>query len=214
MKPDRPFCVGLTGGVGAGKSTAATLFGTLGVTVVDTDQIARELTAPGGCAIPDIVSAFGKECLDAAGGMDRTWMRNRVFSRPEDRERLEAILHPQIRRASAQQISASSSPYVLLVIPLLAERPESYRTLIDRVLVVDCDPAQQLDRTASRPGIGKSMAKAILDAQTSREIRASIADDIIENSGDIPALAQQINTLHTRYMRLAAHGKTLDNSLP
>jgi dephospho-CoA kinase len=203
----QPFCVGLTGGIGCGKSTVAERFASLGAEVIDTDVIAHELTGPHGAAMAAIVAEFGVEMATQAGALDRVAMRARVFADPDARKKLEAILHPLIRAESMRRVRAvatsNSAPYALLVVPLLVENLAAYRPLLNRVAVVDCDEAQQLARTAARPGLDIKQAKAILAAQASPALRLQIADDLIDNRGDLDSLEQQIERLHAMYMQLA-----------
>ena len=153
-----PFCVGLTGGIGSGKSVAARMFGELGAAVVDTDAIAHELTRPGGRAMAAIRRGFGAEYIAAGGGLDRARMRRLVFRDAGAKKRLEAILHPLIRRRSRARIAAARRPYVLIVVPLLLETG-AYSDLIDRVLVVDCDEERQIARAMARSGLGKERSE-------------------------------------------------------
>jgi len=203
----QPFCVGLTGGIGCGKSTVAERFASLGAEVIDTDVIAHELTGPNGAAMAAIVAEFGVEMATQAGALDRVAMRARVFADPDARKKLEAILHPLIRAESMRRVRAVATsnfaPYALLVVPLLVENLAAYRPLLNRVAVVDCDEAQQLARTAARPGLDIKQAKAILAAQASPALRLQIADDLIDNRGDLDSLEQQIERLHAMYMQLA-----------
>ncbi|HNQ03316.1 MAG TPA: dephospho-CoA kinase [Thiobacillaceae bacterium] len=199
----RAFCVGLTGGVGCGKSTVAECFARQGVTVVDTDLIARELTARHGQALAAIVAEFGETCLAADGALDRPAMRARIFSDPGARLRLERILHPLIRQEAARRLAGLTACYALLVVPLLAEHMAAYRGLIDRIAVVDCDVPQQVQRIISRPGMTKTQARAILASQCDRTTRLALADDVIDNRGDLSALESQALALHARYLRLA-----------
>lgn len=210
-----PFRVGLTGGVGSGKSTVANLLAEMGATIVDTDVIAHALTAPGGAAIPAILARFGKDAITREGALDRPAMRTRVFSDPSVRQDLEAILHPLIRIESLRQCDAATGKYVVMVVPLLAENLSEYRPLLDRVAVVDCDPEQQIARTAVRPGLDEVQARAIMVAQASRSARLSIADDVIENQADLAALRARVEQLHRRYATLAAEKLTTkqNNSL-
>lgn len=207
----RPFCVGLTGGVAAGKSAVAACLAGLGAQIVDTDQIARELTGPKGAALPAIVQAFGRDFIAPDGGLDRAAMRVRVFSDAEARRRLEAILHPIILRQVRGRLSRSHAPYVVLVVPLLVEVWQDYRDLVDRVLVVDCDEALQLRRLMQRDGVGEDLARAMLAAQASRQARRAFADDVLDNGGDLDELARRVGGLHERYLLLA---KTRMDSLP
>ena len=207
----RPFCVGLTGGLAAGKSAVAACLAGLGAEVVDTDQIARSLTAPQGAALPAIIGAFGSDCIGPDGGLDRSAMRVRVFADAEARRRLEAILHPMILERVRQRLSLSQAPYVVLVVPLLLEAWQDYRDLVDRVLVVDCDEALQVRRVMARDGVGEPLARAILAAQASRQARLALANDVLDNSADLDALARRVRDLHDRYLALA---KTRMDSLP
>lgn len=200
----RGFCVGLTGGIGSGKSTVAKKFARLGVEVIDTDVIAHSLTAATGAAMPAIIAAFGDQVVTPAGALDRISMRKKIFSDPAARKRLEAILHPMIRTESARQLDAVVAPYAVLVVPLLVENQEAYQALLDRIVVVDCEPAQQLARVAQRPGLDLVQAEAILAAQISPEERLRLADDIINNRGSPASLDCQIERLHADYLWRAA----------
>lgn len=196
----RPYCIGLTGGVGSGKSTVANLFAALGAGLVDTDAIAHALTAPKGAAMPALAAAYGRDVVAADGGLDRAAMRARVFFDSAARKRLEALLHPMIRAEALRLVSASRAPYVLLIVPLLLENLDAYRTHIDRIAVVDCDEAMQIARTASRPGVTPEQARAILAAQSSRQARLAIADDIIDNRAGLGELESQVRHLHLSYL--------------
>jgi dephospho-CoA kinase len=197
-----PFCVGLTGGIGSGKSTVAEIFADLGAGLIDTDSIAHQLTVPNGAAMPEIVNVFGTGIVSPSGALDRVAMRDRVFSDPAARKKLESILHPLIRAESVRRLASVSSPYALLVVPLLVENLAAYRPLLNRVAVVDCDARDQLLRTAARPGVGVEQAKAILAAQASPVARMRIADDVIDNRGDLEGLRRQVELLHQRYLEL------------
>ena len=194
--------VGLTGGIGSGKSRAADAFAALGADVIDTDAIAHQLTAPGGAALGAIVETFGPDVLDANGAMDRSRMRQRVFRDPADRQRLEAILHPMIRIESQRRVAAATAPYVVLVVPLLVESP-GYRDRVQRVLVVDCPEEKQLERVGARSKLAPADVQRIIAAQVPRARRLAAADDVIDNSGDIEALEAQVLGLHRRYLELA-----------
>jgi dephospho-CoA kinase len=198
----RPYCVVLTGGIGCGKSLTASGFARLGVEIIDTDLIARELTAVGGMAMASIQKIFGAEYCLIDGSLNRKRMRERVFNEPNARIRLENILHPMIRACVVQRLNDSTDPYVLLVVPLLAESG-AYRELTDRVLVVDCDPAQQIERVMRRDGISDSMARAMLAAQADRESRLALADDVIDNRNDMDNVEVEVRHLHQVYLRLA-----------
>lgn len=197
------FTVGLTGGVGSGKSTVAGLFAALGVPVIDTDDIARRLTAPAGEALADIREAFGGALIQADGGLDRAAMRRLVFADADARRRLEAILHPRIRAAVLQALAVLDAPYAVLVVPLLVETG-AYGDVIDRVLVVDCPEPLQIERVMARSGLTRDEAAAILAAQATRAERLAAADDVIDNRGSPDALRAVVAALHARYLALAA----------
>lgn len=198
-----PYCVGLTGGIGSGKSRVAALFAERGAAVVDTDDIARELTAAGGAALPALKAAFGADVVAADGSLDRAAMRARVFADPALRRQLESILHPLIRDAARARVAAAAAPYVLLVVPLLFETG-AYRDLVRRVLVVDCDEALQVSRTMQRSALSAEAVRAIMAAQWPRARRVAGADDVIGNDGDAALLEPQVARLHQRYRDLAA----------
>jgi len=193
------FKVGLTGGIGSGKSTVADLFAGQGVPVIDTDVIACTLTAPGGMALDAVRAAFGDQVMQADGSLDRAALRRRVFSDADARHQLEAILHPLIRLAVEQQLATLAAPYVLIVIPLLVETG-TYQAVLDRVLVVDCPEDQQIARVMARSGLTLDEVKAILAAQAARAARLAIADDVISNTASPEALRTQVAALHRRYL--------------
>jgi dephospho-CoA kinase len=195
--------VGLTGGIGSGKSAAASLFEELGAALVDTDAIAHELTAPGGAAIEPIRAAFGDDAIAANGALDRAAMRRKVFADPEAKARLEAILHPMIRTEADRRSAAARAPYVVLVVPLLVESG-GYRSRVQRVAVVDCPEEVQVARVMSRSGLSEEDARAIMAAQAGRQQRLAVADDVIDNGGDLPVLRRQVEALHRRYLEMAA----------
>ena len=198
------FCVGLTGGIGSGKSTVADRFAKLGAAIIDTDVISHQLTGPDGRAMPEIIACFGSEIANSTGAMDRAAMRGRVFSDSDARRKLEAILHPMIRAESVLRLQAVTAPYALLVVPLLVENLASYQHLLNRIAVVDCEESQQLARISSRSGISLEQAKSILAVQANQASRLQIADDLIENRGDLVGLDHQIQRLHQKYLTLAA----------
>ena len=198
----KPYTVGLTGGIGSGKSAVAALFARLGVHVVDTDEIAHELTRPGGEAIASIRAAFGADAIAADGSLDRTAMRRLVFGDARARKRLEAILHPLIRAESARRLERGAGPYAILVIPLLVEGGVD-RSRTERVLVVDCPEASQIERVRRRSGLAEADVRAILSSQATREQRLAAADDVIDNSGSQDALADQVARLHEKYLTLS-----------
>jgi dephospho-CoA kinase len=193
--------VGLTGGIGSGKSAAADEFARLGATVVDTDAIAHQLTAVGGAALPEIERAFGKDFI-RDGKMDRQRMRERVFSDPAAKARLEGVLHPMIRDESKRRIAAAAGPYVVHVVPLLIESPD-YRRRVDRVLVVDAPESAQLARVRARSGLAEDEVRAIVRTQAAREARLAVADDVIDNAGPIEALRNQVAALHQKYLQFS-----------
>ena len=192
------FCVGLTGGIGCGKTKATEIFEELGAGVVDTDVISRELTAPGGGAMPLIAREFGAEYVAPDGSLDRPSMRRLVFADAAAKQRLEAILHPLIRDESRRRIAASSAPYVLLVVPLLLETG-SYSDLLDRVLVVDCDEALQIERVMARSALSAEEVRSIMNAQIGRAERLARANDVLTNDGDINELRHEVTKLHKKY---------------
>jgi dephospho-CoA kinase len=193
--------VGVTGGIGSGKSTAARLFAECGAGLVDTDEIALRLTQPGQPAVAEIARRFGPEYLTPAGALDRQRMRSHVFSDPGAKAQLEAILHPLIRMQVAEQVRASDAPYVLVLIPLLVETG-GYPTLVQRVLVVDADEAVQIARTMARSALSEEQVRAIMRTQATREQRLAAADDIIDNNGDLEQLRLQVQALHARYLEM------------
>jgi dephospho-CoA kinase len=199
--------VGLTGGIGSGKSSAAAEFARLGAAVVDTDAISHELTGAGGGAIKAIRKQFGKEFIDEAGALNRARMRAAVFADPARRKLLEAILHPMIRAESQRRIAEigarRSAPYVVYVVPLLIESSD-YRSRVGRVLVVDSPELLQVSRVRQRSGQTEEEVRRILAAQIQRETRLAAADDVIDNSGTIAALQQAVQKLHEKYLRLGA----------
>lgn len=196
------FTVGLTGGIGSGKSTVADLFSVQGVPVIDTDVIARQLTAPGGEALDDIRATFGTALIQADGGLDRSAMRRLVFGDVDARSRLEALLHPRIREAVRRALAALEAPYALVAIPLLVETG-AYRDVLDRVLLVDCPEALQIERAMARSGLAREEAEAILAAQATRAQRLAAADDVIDNTRSPDALRAAVAALHARYLALA-----------
>lgn len=195
--------VGLTGGIGSGKSTVADRFAALGVPVIDTDVIARRLAEPGGEALPEIRAAFGESVMQPDGGLDRPALRRRVFADADARRRLEAILHPRIRRSVGQALADLKAPYALVVIPLLVESG-GYRDVLDRVLVIDCPEALQVERVMARSGLSHDEVGAILAAQATRAERLAVADDVLENTVEPSALGAAVDALHARYLALAA----------
>lgn len=196
------FIVGLTGGIGSGKSTVADAFVALGAGLVDTDAIAHELTAAGGAAMPALIAAFGKEIADATGALDRAAMRRRVFTDQLARGRLEALLHPQIRALAGERCRQSAAPYVILAVPLLIESG-SWQDRCDRVLVVDCPEHLQIARVGRRSGLSPDEVRAIMAAQATRAERLAVADDVVHNDGLTTNLHDQVKKLHLDYLQFA-----------
>jgi len=197
------FIVGVTGGIGSGKSTVAALFAALGAGVVDTDAISRQLTGPGGAAIPAIREKFGDDFINEDGSLSRTVMRERVFNHPPARKQLEAIMHGRIQDAVMAALEAATEPYVLLVVPLLIE-VGSYRPILSRVLVVDCEEENQIKRASIRAGMTPTAVRAIMAAQTDRKTRLRVADDVIENNADLASLETVVRQLDRQYRTMAS----------
>ena len=195
------FIVGLTGGIGSGKSAAADEFAKLGASVVDTDAIAHALTEKGGSAVAQVGKLFGSEFI-VGGAMDRKRMRERVFADPQARRMLEGLLHPMIREASARQIASAPGPYVVHVVPLLIESPD-YRERVDRVLVIDAPEETQLARVRERSGLPEEEVRRIMRSQAARAERLAAADDVIDNGGSRDALRKQVAALHQKYLQFA-----------
>lgn len=193
--------IGLTGGIGSGKTAVSDRFARYAVPIIDTDLIARELVEPGQPALAAIVAAFGSDCLDETGGLRRAHLRERVFADSQGRQRLEAILHPRIRARVRERIGSLTAPYCVVVIPLLAET--GMHDLVDRILVVDVPEAEQIRRVMARDRVDADHARRILAAQAQREQRLALADEVLENTGDLDELGRQIDGLHRYYLRLA-----------
>jgi len=197
------YVVGLTGGIGSGKSTVAELFVRNGAALVDTDAIAHELTAAGGAAIPALLAKFGPGVIDGSGALDRAAMRQSVFADPAARAQLEAILHPLIRQLAAERSQAAAAPYVILAVPLLVESGE-YRQRCQRIAVVDCPESRQIERVMARSGLSVDQVRAIMAAQATRQQRLAVADDVVVNDGDLASLGEQVDALHRKYLQLSA----------
>lgn len=197
------FKVGLTGGIGSGKSSAVRYFQSLGVKVLDADQIARQVVQPGKPALQQIEQEFGEHALDEAGALNRDWMRQQVFVNPEARTRLEAITHPLIRQQIiAEMAEPHDTAYLIVDIPLLIEK--KYQQLFDAVLVVDCSPEQQIMRVQQRDGSDADLIKGIMAAQASRGERLESATHVLDNSGTLEYLYQQVEQLHQVFLKLSA----------
>ena len=197
----RPLRIGLTGGIASGKSTIADLFADLGVAVIDTDIIAREVVKPGEPALDEIRAEFGDTLFRADGTLDRAAMRQRIFSDDVARQSLEAILHPRIQQETIRQADAADGEYQLIVVPLLTE--SALQDQVDRILVVDCDESTQIARLLARDTETEEQARRILASQASREDRLAIADDVIQNDSSIAAASSQVSALHDSYLALA-----------
>jgi dephospho-CoA kinase len=197
----RAYRVGLTGGIASGKSTAAKFFDALGVPILDSDQIARDVVEPGQPPLERLVERFGPSILTPDGHLDRPALREIVFSDPKARADLEALTHPAIGAAMEARSATAGGPYQILVIPLLVEKNLSAH--VDRVLVVDCEEQAQIRRLRARDGSTLEQARAILNAQASRAVRLKAADDVIHNDTDMNAVRGQVTALHARYLDLA-----------
>jgi dephospho-CoA kinase len=203
---NKAFRVGLTGGIASGKSTAAKFFGALGVPIIDTDQVARDVVEPGQPPLERLVERFGPSILTPDGHLDRPALRNIVFSDPKARADLEALTHPAIGVAVEARSAIAGGPYQVLVIPLLVEK--SLGSQVDRVVVVDCEEDLQIKRLQVRDSSTLEQARAILNVQTSRTARLKAAHDVIKNDGDMSAVRDQVSELHARYLELARQART------
>ena len=193
--------IGLTGGIGSGKSMTADMFAARGIPVIDADVIARELVEPGMPALAEITARFGPRVIGADGRLDRNALRQQVFGDPVARADLESILHPRIRQRMRDRIDALDSPYCVLVIPLLVETGQS--DLVQRVLVVDAPESVQRARVRRRDDLDSDEIEAVLQAQTDRQTRLAVADDVIHNDSDLSSLEAQVDALHRTYLQLA-----------
>ncbi|MGL6464057.1 dephospho-CoA kinase [Aeromonas hydrophila] len=197
------YVVAITGGIGSGKTTVANQFAELGIEVVDADVIAREVVEPGTPALAAIAAHFGSDVITPDGQLDRRWLRERVFTDPQAKGWLNALLHPLIRTEMQRQCAAARSPYCLLVVPLLVEN--RLTALANRVLVIDVDEATQIERTCRRDGVSREQAQAILAAQASRAQRLAAADDVLDNQNGTPeAIKSRILALHETYLAFAS----------
>ncbi|MCA1248454.1 dephospho-CoA kinase [Massilia sp. MS-15] len=207
MDAPRPpaFSVGLTGGIGCGKTTVANMFAALGAAVIDTDEIAHALTAPQGAAMPALLAEFGPDFATPEGALDRAKMRALVFADAGARARLEAILHPRIRAATAAAAAIATGDYVIFVVPLLIESG-SWRERVTRVLAIDCPEQVQVARVMARNGLSEDQVRAIMAAQVTRAQRRAAADDIILNDDGLETLRPQVEALHALYL---SHSKVM-----
>ncbi|MEJ1296702.1 MAG: dephospho-CoA kinase [Candidatus Sedimenticola sp. (ex Thyasira tokunagai)] len=195
------FVIGVTGGIGCGKSSVTDCFTELGVPVIDADQTSREVVEPGEPALEEIVRLFGTETLKADGSLDRRYLREKIFQDSSSRKRLEELLHPIIRQRMQLQLSELTADYAIFSIPLLVETGGN--NSVDRILVVDCPTPLQIERIVHRDGITPAQAEGILNAQCNREERLAVADDIIDNSGTIGQLHILVEQLHKKYTQMA-----------
>lgn len=200
-RDNQPFRIGLTGGIASGKSLVADLFGELGVPVIDTDIIAREVVAPGQPALDEIRARFGDAMITTDGNLDRGAMRDAIFADDDARRDLEAILHPRIGAETRRQADTADGAYQLIVVPLLVGSPLA--DYVDRVLVVDCEEETQIDRLLARDAETREQAQRILAAQASREQRLAIADDVINNDHSLAHVRDQVEDLDREYRRMA-----------
>ncbi len=199
----RRFSVGLTGGIGSGKSAVADMLARRGAAIIDTDQIAHQLTAPGGGAMPQIASTFGNDFLTSDGALNRAAMRERVFSDPTAKQQLEAILHPLIGQQTLIEAERTPGSYLVFVVPLLVESGR-WRDRVDRVLVVDCGEALQLERVMRRSQLSAEQVRAIMATQASRAQRLAVATDVVVNDQPMAALEQTVAALHQRFLEMAS----------
>ena len=198
--------IGLTGGIGSGKTTVSQYFETLGVPVIDADQLTRDLVKPGQPALAEIAEQLGAEFITPSGELDRRALREHIFAHPEQRQILEGILHPRAHQAAKQQLAAMSEgpnppAYLILSVPLLIE--SGWTDLVQRVLVIDIDPALQRQRASARDGLNEEQINATMRSQVDRDTRLAAADDVIHNNADLPALQVQVERLHQQYLQLA-----------
>lgn len=196
------YIVALTGGIGSGKSTVADAFSHLGVTIIDADIIARQVVEPNTPALQAIAEHFGNQLIAPDGTLNRRMLRERIFSHPDEKAWLNALLHPLIQQETQRQIAAATSTYVMWVVPLLVEN--RLHDKADRILVVDVSQATQIQRTMARDNVARHHAETILAAQATREARLAVADDVINNDGAPDAIASAVARLHAQYLQLAA----------
>ncbi len=196
--------IGLTGGIGSGKTVVSDAFQRHGVPVIDTDILARELVKPGQPALAEIIATFGPASLDASGALDRSYLRQTVFADPAQRKRLEAILHPRIRQALAERLVTLTASYCLVVVPLLTET--AMAGLFHRILVIDIPENVQVQRVMARDHVDEAHAQRILSAQATQAQRLALAHEVLDNSGSLKSMEDQVTALHQRYLALATEG--------
>lgn len=196
------FSIGLTGGIGSGKSTVAKLFAKLGVPVYDTDVMAKDLVAPGTPALQELIDKLGTNIMTESGELNREELKRLIFENDESRELVESILHPKIRQQLLSQINSCDAPYCIAVIPLLAEK--NWQNIVDRVLVVDLPEDMQISRASLRDKVPANLISQIMRTQVNRDTRLAHSDDVIDNSQDEAFLISQVNKLHQKYLALAS----------
>ena len=202
------FIVGLTGGIGSGKTTVANLFAAQGITLVDADIVARDVVAQGSVGLKAIEAHFGAEILTPEGELDRAKLRQQIFNHPDEREWLNQLLHPMIRAEMLAQVEKATSAYVIMVVPLLFEN--GLDRLVNRTLVVDISPELQVNRTVKRDNVDVSQVNNIINSQCSRSEKLAKADDIIDNQGEISSLKRQVLALHQHYLQLSGNDNAYD----
>jgi dephospho-CoA kinase len=200
------YVVGITGGIGSGKSTVVRHFSDLGVPVLDTDQVARDVVAPGSAVLDEIKAYFGPGALNSDGSLNRAYLRQTIFTDDQARQQLESLLHPLIRQQCKQWLAQQQANYAILVIPLLFEK--GWEPLCDRILVVDVDEATQIERVMTRDGLNEAQVKEIMATQVSRQTRCARANDIINNESAAAELQLQVARLHQQYLDLAREKRT------
>ncbi len=193
--------IGLTGGIGSGKSTVTKCFGSLGVPVIDADIITRKLVKPGRDALKEIEAHFGPDIIQTDGQLNRAWLRARIFENPDERKIVEGILHPRAKKYAHKIISRLKTPYCILCVPLLLE--SGWDDMVQRVLVIDVSRELQIKRTMKRDGISKSQVETIINTQIDRDSRLAAADDLLTNMGGKASLLKQVKALHNQYLKLA-----------
>jgi dephospho-CoA kinase len=197
----KPLVIGLTGGIGSGKTAATDAFAALGIAIIDADIIARDVVAPGAPALALISEHFGADFIQADGALDRSKLRQRVFANENDKQWLNACLHPKIRQAMQQAIAKVSSPYCILAVPLLIEN--KMQSMVDKIVVVDCPESMQLSRALARDGSDPDTIKSIMASQASRQERLSQADHVLDNSQSLAFLHAQVKQLHDNFLALS-----------